>query len=96
MASVASSTLPARCRLIQNVECKTIYVAMKYKVILLDLVSFSGLFGKTPSLEVADSITEMINLQASEGWELVAVVPVTDDGSPAQIRQAYHYFRKLA
>ena len=69
---------------------------MKYKVILLDLVSPTGLFGKTPSLEVADSLTEMINALAGEGWELVAVAPVTDGGSPAQIRQAYHYFRKLA
>jgi hypothetical protein len=69
---------------------------MQYKVILLDLASSSGIFSETPSQEVADYITQVVNSMAYDGWELVAVVPVTNDGSPAQIRQAYHYFRKLA
>jgi len=66
-----------------------------YKVVLLDLVSTSGLFGRVPSPEAAEAIGEGLNQMSREGWELVAVVPVTNDGSPAQIRQAYHYFRKI-
>ena len=67
---------------------------ISYKVILLDLVTSAGFFSKEPSHEAAEAICETVNQMSREGWELMAVVPVTNDGTPAQIRQAYHYFRK--
>ncbi len=44
--------------------------------------------------ESVNKVQQSLDRLGGEGWELVAVWPITNGGSPAQIDHAIHYFKR--
>lgn len=66
----------------------------EYKTVVLG-VEKSGWLNKSPKDDAVDEIDRVLNGLGADGWELVGVLPVTNDASPAQINQGLHYFKRL-
>jgi hypothetical protein len=57
-------------------------------------VEMAGFFTREIRPECVELIERELNKLGAEGWELVSVFPFTNGGSPAQIKQAVHYFKR--
>ena len=66
----------------------------EYLVLTRQLVGNASVFFAGSGENVLDDVNEELNSLGREGWELTAVVPITNGGSPAQIQHAVHYLRR--
>lgn len=64
----------------------------EYKTVLFEIDRTS--WGRALLPESVDKIQEPLEKLGRQGWELVAVWPITDGGSPPQIDHAIHYFKR--
>ena len=66
----------------------------EYKSVLLEVERY-GFFSSKVDEEVTNGeIEETLNELGHQGWELTAVLPITNGGSPAQINVGLHYFKR--
>ena len=67
----------------------------EYKTLILTAKPKGGFFSKKLPDKCVPEIDAALNHLGRDGWELVAVFPFTNGGSPAAIEQAIHYFKRL-
>jgi hypothetical protein len=65
----------------------------EYKTVAIN-VEKSGWLNKAAKDDSIDEIDRLLKALGQDGWELVAVLPITNGGSPAQINQGIHYFKR--
>lgn len=69
-------------------------IQYEYRSVLLSVERSGGFFRSAVQQYSCAEIENLLNVMGKEGWEPVGVFPVTDGGSPAQINQAIHHFKR--
>lgn len=66
----------------------------EYHSLLLVFDRLSGFLSAKPDAKSLEEINAQLNELGKEGWELTAVLPVSNGANPPQMSHGIHYFKR--